>query len=120
MTLQALSEGVLMLRLSHQFGINEDLHFSGIASVDLAQMFDPSVLSIAHAREVSLTNNQEKSEILKKRRSNLQWKTDDTSAPYPWRATVFDFTKNSTILLGPLEIKTFILELKTSSTTISI
>ena len=40
----------------------------------LGQIFHPQVLSITHAREVSLTNNQEKSEILAKRQSNLQWK----------------------------------------------
>jgi len=115
MTLQALSEGILLLRLSHQFGINEDSQLSRVASVDLGQMFDPRILSIAHAHEVSLTNNQEKSNILKKRSSNLEWRTENTPVPHPWRAVVFDFTKNSTIVLGPLEVKTFILKLEALS-----
>merc|ERR1712217_1004966 len=40
MTLQTLSQGQLLLRLSHQFGLGEDKVLSNLAAVDLAALFD--------------------------------------------------------------------------------
>jgi len=110
MTLQALSQGQVLLRLSHQFGLGEDKVLSNLAAVDLAALFDPKVLVVTAAHEVSLTNNQNKSQILAQRARNMLWRTaDHTPQPHAWRALPFDFQTNSTVLLGPLEIKTFVL-----------
>lgn len=110
MTLQALSEGQLLLRLSHQFGINEDAMLSNVAAVNLATLLNPSLVTVSAAREMSLTNNQEKSRILAQRKMNTQWPTSKHAPqPHPWRQAVFDFKKNTTVTLGPLEIKTFVL-----------
>jgi hypothetical protein len=113
MTLQALSEGRLLLRLSHQFGIGEDALLSEPATIDLATLFDPAVLPVITAREVSLTNNQDKAEILARRARNAQW-TGDTS-PHPWRYLEFDFGTSTKVTLGPLEVKAF--ELTTGMST---
>lgn len=113
MTLHALSEGRLLLRLSHQFGIGEDAVLSEPVTIDLAALFDPAVLPVITVREVSLTNNQDKSEILARRARNAKW-TGDTS-PHTWRHLVFDYGTSTKVTLGPLEIKTF--ELTTGMST---
>ena len=125
MTLQALSKGQFLLRLSHQFGIHEDAVLSVPVQVDLSTMFNPNVLELTHtpphalltmAREMSLTNNQKKSEIVARRKLNQQWNLErPTRAPHPWRQAPFDFAKSPLVTLGPLEVKTFVLSVKSTS-----
>ena len=121
MTLQALSPSKLLLRLAHQFGIGEDEKFSRPVTIDLATLFDPTTsdVEIANAREVSLTNNQNKSAILKRREDAMGWSSgsNDEEKPHPWRSAVFTWNNMrgapSPVVLGPLEIKTFVLDLAT-------
>ena len=116
MTLQALSKGQFLLRLSHQFGIHEDPLLSAPVQVDLSTMFNPKVLELTMAREMSLTNNQKKSEIVARRKLNQQWNLErPTPAPHPWRQATFDFARSPLVTLGPLEVKTFVLSVKSSS-----
>lgn len=61
---------------------------------------------------MSLTANQNKSAILERRRRALQWNTNATATPHPWRALAYDYHTNSTAVLGPLEIKTFLLQVE--------
>ena len=111
MTLLSLSPGSLLLRLAHQFGLNEDAVLSKPAHVDLASLFDPTALKISSAREVSLTNNQNKSDIMRKRREAAKWTPGVETEVHPWRREApLDFKKSGVVTLGPLEIKTFVLE----------
>ena len=110
MTLQSLSDRQILLRLAHQFGIGEDALLSEPVSVDLSTLFNRSTaFSIGAVREVSLTANQNKSAILARRRLAAQWTTADGDRPHPWRQLPYNFSANSTAVLGPLEIKTFVL-----------
>jgi len=109
MTLQALAPGELLLRLSHQFGISDDATLSKPVTVDLASLFAPTAIHVTSAKEVSLTNNQDKSSILARRRAAASWRTEGSAeAPHSWRDADFDFAKDSRVMLGPLEIKTFV------------
>ena len=45
-TLQSLSEREVLLRLAHQFGVNEDVILSHPASVDLATLFNDAVFRV--------------------------------------------------------------------------
>ena len=112
MTLLSLSRGTVLLRLAHQFGLGEDTALSKPVSVDLASLFDPAALKISNVREVSLTNNQNKSDILRKRREAAKWTPGVVeAAAHPWRHQApLDFKRSGAVTLGPLEIKTFVLE----------
>ena len=118
LTLRPTAPGQLLLRLSHQFGIDEDPSLSGLAAVDLATLF--AQWEVTAAEEVSLTANQNKSAILARRRLAAQWTVADGDRPHPWRQLSFNFSANSTAVLGPLEIKTFAVSVvaRVSSTTI--
>jgi hypothetical protein len=113
MTLQSVGTRTVLLRLAHQFGIGEDATLSLPASVDLATLFAPGILTIKDAREVSLTANQNKTEILAKRHRARQWtgpalQSDNSS--HWWRSLpALEWSTSTTVVLGPLEIKTFLL-----------
>lgn len=110
LTLQLLRHGLLLLRLGHQFSIDEDASLSSPVGVDLGSLFDPAFVNITAAREVSLTANQDKSAILARRRLAVKWHAEDGAQPHKWRSIIFDFAVNRTVVLGPLEIKTFELD----------
>ena len=111
MTFASLREGSILLRLAHQFGLGEDRALSSTVNVDLASLFNPNILRIKSIREVSLTNNQNKSTILAKRRQASLWTGGDDLKAHPWRKQkALDFKTSSVVTLGPLEIKTFVLD----------
>ncbi len=111
MTLEPLAEqGEILLRLSHQFGPDESEALSSPVKVDLAKLFLPDALRIKSAREVSLTNNQDKQAILKRRAAALKWSADGAK-PHPWRNATFDWLTSSVAILGPLEVKSFVLQI---------
>ena len=100
----------VLIRLAHQFGINEDATLSQPVTVDLATLFNASTaFKITNAEEYSLTANQPKAEIMRKRKRARAWHKD-TVESHPWRLLApLDFTADSKVVLGPLEIKTFLL-----------
>ena len=103
------SGNTLLLRLAHQFGINEDAVLSQPVSVDIVQLFKGSI-AIKGVKEVSLTANQDKAAIIKRREMALKW-SNDSPRQHVWRRVPPAGTGgNTTVVLGPLEIKTFILE----------
>ena len=115
-TLRRLNSGEVLLRLAHQFGINEHPALSRPVSVDLASLFAPEVLAVSSAVEMTLTANQRKDELLKRRQSQPAWRVVGESIGPPsthaWRRVPpLDWATSTVISLGPLEIKTFLLRL---------
>ena len=97
MTAQLWSETTLLIRLSHQFGINEDNELSQSVTVDLATLFlsPPTITSVA---ELSLTANQAVNA-----HTPLKWNTtDDDNVFKPKR-----YLQSTLITLTPLQIRTF-------------
>lgn len=109
-TLAPRADGTVLLRLSHQFGIGEGTPLSAPVKVDLSTLFRPTALRIRHATEMSLTANQEKASILRSRGRALAWPGADADVPHPWRSVVFNYSVSPIVTLGPMEIKTFVLE----------
>jgi hypothetical protein len=109
MTLQALTETTLLVRLSHQFGLGEDAALSQPVTLDLKEILSPTAFNISQVEEVSLTNSQPKTAVMERRSMNLAWKTEGAPAqPHPWRTVASNMKEDSTsVTLGPLEIKTF-------------
>ena len=100
----------VLIRLAHQFGIDEDAILSQPVTVDLAQLFNASTaFKITNAVEYSLTANQPKAEIMRKRKQAREWHNDGVES-HPWRLLApLDYAADTTVVLGPLEIKTFLL-----------
>uniref|UniRef100_A0A1J3IV57 Alpha-mannosidase n=1 Tax=Noccaea caerulescens TaxID=107243 RepID=A0A1J3IV57_NOCCA len=71
LTLQELDDGNVLLRLAHLFEVGEDKELSGVASVQLKKLFPGK--KIAKVTEMSLSANQERSAMEKKR---LVWKVE--------------------------------------------
>lgn len=106
----------VLLRLGHQFGLGEDGALSQPLSIDLATLFALDALPIAAAIEMTLTANQEKAELQRRRQAKSAWRIegepDGPPEAHDWRRTApLDWSKSTVITLGPLEIKTFVLTL---------
>lgn len=65
-----LCAATVLLRLAHQFGVGEDASLSKPVSVDLAELFKPAVLPVAHATELSLTANMNKADLVARRKAH--------------------------------------------------
>ncbi|KAF9678599.1 hypothetical protein SADUNF_Sadunf07G0051300 [Salix dunnii] len=103
-TLQELDDGSVLLRLAHLYEAGEDAAYSTLAKVELKKMFNGK--AIRELKEMSLSSNQEKSEMKK-----MTWKVEGDSGeqPSPVRGGPVD---SSTLIveLGPMEIRTFLLQ----------
>ena len=93
--------GSVLLRLAHQFEVNESPTNSVPFNVDLQQLFNPALLSVTGVTEMSLSANQPLSAV-----NRLQWQTDS--------ATVEDLTPlgsntPANITITPMQIRTFLL-----------
>ncbi|KAK2983332.1 hypothetical protein RJ640_016070, partial [Escallonia rubra] len=107
LTLQELEDGKVLLRLAHLYEIGEDKELSTMASVELIKLFpERKINTIA---EMSLSANQEREEMEKKR---LVWKVEGSSheEPNASRGGPVDPVK-LVVELAPMEIRTFIVEL---------
>ncbi|KAL1201363.1 putative alpha-mannosidase [Cardamine amara subsp. amara] len=71
LTLQELDDGNVLLRLAHLYEVGEDKVLSGVASVELKKLFPGK--KIGKVTEMSLSANQERSVMEKKR---LVWKVE--------------------------------------------
>ncbi|XP_065878409.1 alpha-mannosidase isoform X2 [Euphorbia lathyris] len=106
-TLQELDDGSVLVRLAHLYEGDEDATHSKLAKVELKEMFPGK--AIKDAKEMSLSANQEKSEMKK-----MKWKVEgDTgngneTSPYIRGGTV-DIS-SLIVELGPMEIRTFLLK----------
>ncbi|XP_042500282.1 alpha-mannosidase At3g26720-like isoform X3 [Macadamia integrifolia] len=103
-TLQELDNGKVLLRLAHLYEVGEDKDLSVKTSVELKKLFPNK--EISRVTEMSLSANQERAEMEKKR---LRWKTE---APKEETKVVRGGPVDPVKLiveLGPMEIRTFII-----------
>lgn len=102
LTLQELQGGEVLLRLAHLYEVGEDKDLSVKASVELKKVFYNK--KIKRIAEMSLSANQERAEMEKKR---LVWKVEGSSEePKVVRGGPVDPTK-LVVELAPMEIRTF-------------
>ncbi|GAB2278382.1 hypothetical protein Dimus_013066 [Dionaea muscipula] len=106
LTLQELNDGKVLLRLAHLYEVGEDKDLSVMTSVELKKLF-PSK-KIGRVTEMSLSANQERAEMEKKR---LVWKVenDPDSESTVIRGGPINPTKLE-VELGPMEIRTFVID----------
>ncbi|KAK2656984.1 hypothetical protein Ddye_010036 [Dipteronia dyeriana] len=104
-TLQELDDGSVLIRLAHLYEAGEDPEYSTLAKVELKKMFNGK--SIKEVKEMSLSTNQEKSEMTKK----MNWKVESDNGPkqIPFRGGLVDIS-TLVVELGPMEIRTFLLK----------
>ncbi|PON67227.1 Glycoside hydrolase [Parasponia andersonii] len=104
LTLQELEDGEVLFRLAHLYEDGEDKDLSLTASVELKKVFTNK--KIKGITETSLSANQERAEMEKKR---LVWKVEGSSEePKVTRGGPVDPTK-LIVELAPMEIRTFII-----------
>ncbi|KAI3712813.1 hypothetical protein L1987_71379 [Smallanthus sonchifolius] len=103
-TLQELEDESVLLRLAHLYEAGEDVDFSTLVKVELKKMF--AAKTIKMIKETSLSANQDKSTIKK-----LPWKVvgGNGSEPPTVRGGPVD-PSALVVELGPMEIRTFILQ----------
>jgi len=106
------NETSLLLRLAHQFGIDEDADLSKPVEVNLGSLFVGRQIEALEERGLAGTISRE--EVLNRR---ITWKVDD-EAPLP---VVNDAPVSVPVItLGPLQIRTFFLRLATSETVLVV
>ncbi|CAL9037049.1 probable alpha-mannosidase At5g13980 [Musa acuminata AAA Group] len=109
-TLQELEDGSVLLRLGHLYEVGEDKDLSKIAYVELKKMFPGRKINIT---EMNLSANQERAEMEKKK---LKWGVESSSTDETIvKGGLVDPSK-LVVELGPMEIRTFILNLDKSVT----
>lgn len=104
-TLQELEGGSVLLRLAHLYEPSEDAQYSTLAKVELKKLFPTK--TIKELKEVSLSANQEKSEMKK-----MTWNVEGDKKgqePQPVKGGPVS-TSDFIVQLGPMEIRTFLLK----------
>jgi hypothetical protein len=102
----------VVVRLAHQFAVNEDESLSANVEIDLAELFS-TFGAITSVAEMSLSMNQLKSELVN---NKIAWKTmhassepnngSSTSASRSLRAR--DTKTDTVVSLSPMQIRSFI------------
>ncbi|KDP22539.1 hypothetical protein JCGZ_26370 [Jatropha curcas] len=105
-TLQELDDGKVLIRLAHLYEVGEDKDLSVLASVELKKVF--SYKKINKVTETSLSANQERSEMERKR---LVWKVEGSfgNNPKVKRGGPVD-PLTLAVELAPMEIRTFLID----------
>ncbi|KAL4362664.1 hypothetical protein GQ457_04G014770 [Hibiscus cannabinus] len=105
-TLEELNDGKVLVRFAHLYEVGEDKDLSVMASVQLKKVFAHK--KINKVREMSLTANQGRAEMEKKR---LVWKVEGSSkeAPKVVRGGAVD-PATLVVQLAPMEIRTFLID----------
>ncbi|KAI8529281.1 hypothetical protein RHMOL_Rhmol12G0213400 [Rhododendron molle] len=105
-TLQELEDGKVLLRLAHLYEVGEDKDLSVLASVELKKLFPDK--KIRKVTEMSLSANQEREEMIKKR---LVWKVEGSQNDKSkvLRGGPVDPIK-LVVEIAPMEIRTFVIE----------
>ncbi|GMJ09449.1 hypothetical protein like AT5G13980 [Hibiscus trionum] len=105
-TLQELEDGKVLLRLAHLYEIGEDSVLSVMTRVELKKLFPGK--KIAKVTEMSLSANQEREEMEKRR---LVWEVEgeENQNPKVVRGSQVD-PKKLEVELAPMEIRTFLIQ----------
>ena len=103
MTAYAQADGSVLVRLAHNFGVDEFESNYASVSVDLATLFVVSPKSVV---EKSLTNNQTPADIENKK---LHWNVNATMGATAMNKRVKVPLANTTVTIGPMEVRTFVL-----------
>jgi len=104
-TMETLSQNVMLLRLGHQFGVSEDAVLSQPSSLKLSTLFKH--LSVTGIEEMALTAQAPRSEVLERR---ISWKIDGEAAISTsacGAASKALAQGEDEVTLGPLQIRTF-------------
>ena len=103
-TFETWSPNVLLVRLAHQFAIDEDSELSAPVDIDLAALL--SRYQIKSIVEMSLSANQEKDAMLA---NKIQWNTKDDKSKGATIRSPASMTRSSDtiVTLNAMEIKTF-------------
>lgn len=105
LTLQEFGNGKVLLRLAHLYEVGEDKDYSVTANVELKKLFPNK--KISKVTEMSLSANQERAEMEKKR---LVWKVEGSSEESKVvRGGPVDPAK-LVVELVPMEIRTFFVD----------
>lgn len=107
MTLQELNEEEVLLRLANLFEVDESTRLSRTSTVDLLNLFPNH--KIKEVKEVTLSANQEKSEVKK-----LEWNIEASEAS-PKILRGRPLRDDETIVeIAPMEIRTFLLRVRSN------
>lgn len=102
-TLEPLAAGGFLLRLAHQFGLEEDEELSKPVSLDLAKVF--AGRRIADVRELGLTGTITRAEVVRRR---VAWNVEgEERDPAPAADDQALQPRSTKVTLGPLQIRTF-------------
>jgi len=104
MTLQVWDNSTVLLRLSHQFGLNEDTSLSQPVTIDLNSLFVG--FTIQNVTELTLTANQPVSNLEKRKGPKLFSVEDLSESSHPYLPPRYH-NSAPLITLNPMDIKTF-------------
>ena len=108
-TLQRTSSNELLIRLAHQYAINEDVTYSEPIELDLGEIF--KAYNPKSFVELTLSANEDKNTQLK---NKIQWNSNGKANPKSSKTTKDKNKKtvdvnNMVVMIHPMEIKTFTL-----------
>ncbi|GAB4847368.1 hypothetical protein Ancab_026426 [Ancistrocladus abbreviatus] len=110
LTLQELEDGKVLLRLAHLYEVGEDKDHSVMASVELKKLFRSK--KIGKVTETSLSANQERAEMEKKR---LVWKVEGASGGRSQVTRGGPINPAELVVeLAPMEIRTILIDFDNS------
>ena len=109
MTLQQWQHDSVLLRLAHQFSVNEDLALSTAVTIDVSELLAP--LHPVSLTEMSVTANQDRASMLNKK---ISWSTDGAEKIKAAVSLLNAWHKlgSMTVELRPMEVRTFIIKLQ--------
>lgn len=111
LTLMNWDDKQILLRLGHQFGVDEDPQLSKPVTIDMSSFFlHYNVLSLS---ERGLAATITRDEVLKRR---IPWKIDNEVIPSKADSAESTARSLEKITLGPLQIRTFLLQLSPKAT----
>ncbi|XP_018323399.1 lysosomal alpha-mannosidase-like isoform X2 [Agrilus planipennis] len=107
LTLEPWIDQSFLLRLEHVFEVNEDPHWSSNQIVDLNDIF--TSFEITSIEETTLGANQ-----LLKENERLYFTRETNECRFDWKNAnkIYDATKKLKIELMPMQIRTFIIDIK--------
>jgi len=109
-SLEALAGNRVLIRLAHQFGVGEDPELSKPATVDIAKLF--AGWQVTEVEERGLTGTIPRAEVLRRR---VAWPVENEPPLGSWAAAEGPRGGPATeVTLGPLQIRTFHIEIATT------